>query len=65
MADPKKTNLDPVVEPDIPSPDDEEATLPEIDEQSEIAEDLSMQHRAATLSRASRNLPRRPPAFTE
>ncbi len=39
MSDPKKTNIDPVVEPEMPSAEDEEATLPEIDEQTEIAED--------------------------
>jgi excinuclease ABC subunit C len=41
MPDPKKTNLDPVVEPEIPSAEDEEATLPDIDEQADVAEDLA------------------------
>jgi excinuclease ABC subunit C len=41
MPDPKKTNIDPVVEPEIPSVEDEEAPLPDIDEQAEIMEDFA------------------------
>ncbi|HVG52727.1 MAG TPA: excinuclease ABC subunit UvrC [Xanthobacteraceae bacterium] len=39
MHDSGKKNLDPVVEPDVPSPEDEEATLPEIDESLDQAAD--------------------------
>jgi excinuclease ABC subunit C len=41
MPDPKKTNIDPVVEPEIPAVEDEEAPLPDIDEQAEIMEDFA------------------------
>jgi len=45
MSDPrkaeKKTNLDPVIEPDIPPGEDEESTLPELDDQSGLAADSS------------------------
>ncbi|HVG51926.1 MAG TPA: excinuclease ABC subunit UvrC [Xanthobacteraceae bacterium] len=52
MIDPKKANIDPAVEPDIPPFEDEEGTLPEIDEQAESAEnDLAEDAVAAASGR--------------